>query len=443
MGSDGVRWHQRDVSVRVPGRPAPGDCGAVLGRRSAYSRSGPLGRAQRATTDRVPLQEGDTVTFKGYKGTFKAMPDPERDTDYRPTGTAKADEGSVYRGEQRYALDPLRPFSVGFDDCNDLVVADDAAVSGTHCRIYFDRGWWWVEDRGARNGTRVNGLEGAWVGLDKGACSLEVGDTMLRIEPKTQPPVSMVHGLVTDDAQMRESIRLVCAAAKEGMNAVVLGETGTGKELLARAYYAASGRTGAFVPVNCATLSEELLQPEVYGYEAGSFTDAHESHAGLVEQADGGVLFLDEVGELGVRMQQALRLALDGRGRRMGSSQTKTFDVAVFSATHQDLAAGKRNGTVDGEFFYALGVRIEVPPLRERGDDVTLLARYLLEQEARIRYLADDAKAALLRQHWTGNVRELERVLREARDKCRGNEIRAADLNLPWQHNEPESRTQH
>ena len=203
---------------------------------------------------------------------------------------------------------------------------------------------------------------------------------------------------------------------------LILGETGTGKELVARACHLAGPRASApFVEVNCAALPSHLIEAELFGYEKGAFTDAKARKIGLFEAADGGVLFLDELAELDLALQAKLLRVLENlRVRRLGALQDRQVNVRVVAATNQDLNALVAAGKFRSDLLYRLSVfTLQLPPLRERGQDVLALAGFFLSQLAR-RYaravptLSAEAQAALMQHRWPGNVRELRNVLERA-----------------------------
>jgi len=217
------------------------------------------------------------------------------------------------------------------------------------------------------------------------------------------------------------------------------GETGTGKELVARAlHFEGPRRAGPFVEINCASLPAALVESELFGHERGAFTDARERRIGLVEAAHGGTLFLDEVGELELATQaKLLKLLEDRQVRRLGSVREQTVDVRVLAATNRPLEAMVQAGQFRGDLFYRLGtLRIDLPPLRERGDDAVLLAQAFLARSAR-RYgkaglrFADEALQALSRHRWPGNVRELGNLVEQCVILATGAVIEADELPLP------------
>jgi transcriptional regulator with GAF, ATPase, and Fis domain len=200
---------------------------------------------------------------------------------------------------------------------------------------------------------------------------------------------------------------------------LVLGETGTGKELVARAIHARGPRREReFVALNCAALPETLLESELFGHVRGAFTGADEARAGLFEVAHRGTLFLDEIGDMGPRMQASLlRVLQSGELRRLGSRAPARVDVRVIAATHRDLEKQVRRGEFREDLYFRLNVlRLDLPPLRERPEDIPQLAREILRRIVRGRELPELSPrliACLMAQRWPGNVRELENVLRQ------------------------------
>ena len=233
--------------------------------------------------------------------------------------------------------------------------------------------------------------------------------------------------------------------ARTNASVVINGETGTGKELVARAlHYLGPRAERPFVPVNCGSLPENLLEDELFGHERGAFTDARSRRAGLVVQADGGTLFLDEVDTLSPRAQVALlRVLQDRTVRAIGAEQQQSVDVRFIAATNTDLMALLRNGRFRSDLYYRLSViNLTLPPLRERGDDVMLLAHHFLmhfsTDASRRPALTQEAEDALLSHDWPGNVRELENAIQRALTFSTGRDIGAADLGLAPTLSEPQ-----
>jgi two-component system response regulator HydG len=237
--------------------------------------------------------------------------------------------------------------------------------------------------------------------------------------------------------ELLERIRRVAAT---DATILISGESGTGKELVARALHVASRRGDRpFVPVNCAAITETLLESELFGHAKGSFTGATRARRGLFEEANGGTLFIDEIGETAPGFQAKLLRALqEGEIRRVGESTPAQVDVRVIAATNQDLRRAISERRFREDLYYRLAVvPIRIPPLRERREDVPLLAVHFLEQFARrtgiAKTLAPDAVARLVEHAWPGNVRELENVIEHAAALAPGPEIAAADVHIELQ----------
>jgi DNA-binding NtrC family response regulator len=223
---------------------------------------------------------------------------------------------------------------------------------------------------------------------------------------------------VGSSSAMTDVCRNVGLSARSGVTTLIEGESGVGKELAARAIHALGGAARPFVAVDCATIVETLFESELFGHERGAFTGAHASREGKIVQAEGGVLFLDEVAELTPRMQAKLLRLLQSRSfEPVGSSRSLQSNFQLVAATNRGLGDMVRQGAFRGDLYYRLNVlRIAIPPLRERREDVpALVAHFLREIPRRIRVPAPDvdpeALAALAAQAWPGNVRELEHTM--------------------------------
>jgi two-component system response regulator HydG len=224
-----------------------------------------------------------------------------------------------------------------------------------------------------------------------------------------------VHGL---SATMRAVATLVRKFAPSSATALILGETGTGKERIARAMHALSPRSSKhFVAVNCAAIPAELLESELFGFTRGAFTGAVRDRAGLFEEADGGTLFLDEIGEMPPPLQAKLTRTLEERSvRRLGEARERAVDVRIIAATHRDIEAMTRTGAFREDLWYRLNVAtVLVPPLRERKEDIELLAaRFLREFAPQATGFTPLATTALLEYSWPGNVRQLRAAIERA-----------------------------
>ncbi len=227
---------------------------------------------------------------------------------------------------------------------------------------------------------------------------------------------------------------------------LILGETGTGKGLLARAVHRASNRqNGPFVPVNCAAIPDTLLEAELFGFERGAFTDARQSKQGLFQSAQGGAIFLDEIGAMPVSLQTKLLTALEERAiRRLGSTRSEPLDVWIIAATSEDLPTATRERRFREDLYHRLAaLTFTMPPLRERGADITLLAEHYLsrlcvEYGLAPKRLAPAARAALLVYAWPGNVRELANLMERVAVLVEGTSITASDLDLQGHASAPE-----
>ncbi|NML16628.1 sigma-54 interaction domain-containing protein [Azohydromonas caseinilytica] len=239
-------------------------------------------------------------------------------------------------------------------------------------------------------------------------------------------------GLIGRAPAFQEMLALVARVGPSQASVLLLGESGTGKELVARAVHEVSLRASRpLVVVDCASLPETLFESELFGHEKGAFTGAHTSRPGLVEAASGGTLFLDEVGDIPLLMQvKLLRLLENGTYRRVGSTELRRADVRVVSATHRDLDAMVADGRFREDLYYRLSTfPIRLPALRERREDIPLLAKSLLERVAPRRLqLAREALARLAAHDFPGNVRELRNVLERAALLTDGERIEAAQI---------------
>jgi two-component system response regulator AtoC len=243
--------------------------------------------------------------------------------------------------------------------------------------------------------------------------------------------------LVVESPAMRQALDLVARVAEHNTTVLITGESGTGKEMIARAIHRASARAGrAFVAVNCAAIPESLLESELFGHVRGAFTGASADKAGLFEQADGGTLLLDEIGELPLPLQsKLLRVLQEGEIRRVGDERTRRVDVRVLAATARDLAEEAGAGQFREDLFYRLNVvAIHLPPLAERRADIGPLARHFVarlgQRFARPLALAEEAVAWLEAQEWPGNVRELENAIERAVVLSNKEILDAADFRL-------------
>ncbi|HKO00170.1 MAG TPA: sigma 54-interacting transcriptional regulator, partial [Thermoanaerobaculia bacterium] len=235
-------------------------------------------------------------------------------------------------------------------------------------------------------------------------------------------PAAAIEGIVGDSPPMRELSNLITRVASRDVAACILGESGTGKELVARAIHRHSSRRGRpFTPVNCAALPENLIESELFGCVRGAFTGADRDRAGLIETTDGGTLFLDEIGEMPLAAQaKLLRFLQENEFRRVGDTQTRSADVRIVTATNRKLETAVEDGRFREDLYYRVrGVEVMLPPLRDRGADILLLAQTFLAREREKHRggaikLSADVEALFASYAWPGNVRELQNTIRAA-----------------------------
>ncbi len=242
--------------------------------------------------------------------------------------------------------------------------------------------------------------------------------------------------ILAKSQKMQDIFRTISKIAEYKTTVLVAGESGVGKELVARAiHHRSTRRGGSFVAVNCGAIPENLLESELFGHKKGAFTDAVQDRRGLFEEADGGSLFLDEIGELPLALQvKLLRVLEDEKIRRVGDTRDIKVDVRIITATHRDLLAETKAGRFREDLFYRLNVlSILVPPLRDRRDDIPLLidhfvARNNVRLGTSIRGLDTESRRLLFEYPWPGNVRELENTIERAMVLAEGDQIVAQDL---------------
>ncbi len=321
-------------------------------------------------------------------------------------------------------------------DC-DVVLSDDR-VSGRHVSIRAADGRFVVKDLGSRNGTWYEGSRITEVTVPAGS-TLLVARTPVRIEPEAQPldiPPSQARRfgeLVGESLAMREVFAVLERIAGADATVVVEGETGTGKEVVARALHDASPRRkGAFITVDCGALPENLLESELFGHVRGAFTGAATARTGMIARADGGTLFLDELGRISPTVQARLLRVLEERVvRPLGGDVQREVDVRIVAASRDDLDAEVAAGRFRPDLLYRLAVvRVALPALRTRREDIPLLVRELVRR----RGMVDEVPAGagldrLLAHSWPGNVRELRNVLDRAIALAPGAQ-RFADLTI-------------
>jgi two-component system, NtrC family, response regulator len=245
--------------------------------------------------------------------------------------------------------------------------------------------------------------------------------------------------IIGESVVIKDAIGLAQRVAATEATILLLGETGTGKELFAKAIHSSSSRkTQAFVALNCSSFSKELLESELFGYKAGAFTGASKDKKGLLEEADNGTLFLDEIGELDIAIQaKLLRVLESGEYIKVGDSRINKVNIRLISATHKDLFTAVGEGNFREDLFYRLNIfNIVLPPLRERKQDVLLLAEYYIglfseKLDKRITGMTKEYKSFLLKYNWKGNIRELKNIIE--RSIILSNDVVLTEDALPYE----------
>ena len=344
---------------------------------------------------------------------------------------------------------------IGSHPLNEVEVRD-RTVSRFHCEVFVDRdGRAWVKDLGSRNGTRVNGVRVREAELQEGMV-LRVGQLELVFTPLAErnelpvAPVTSFGTLVGSSVPLRTAFAQLGKAAAKDVTVLLTGESGTGKSEAAELLHEQSGRAGKPLRVvDCAAVPANLLESELFGHERGAFTGAIQRRVGVFEEAEGGTVFLDEVGELPLELQPKLLRVLEAREvRRLGANRYLPVDVRVVAATNRDLRAEVNVGRFRPDLYFRLAVlTVRLPPLRERPGDIPLIAKQLLgrltlDEETR-RALAEPAFLSRLQlSPWPGNVRELrnhlercaalQEALQPASEDPSPQHLDALDVSIPF-----------
>src|SRR5215472_4307617 len=326
-------------------------------------------------------------------------------------------------------------FTLGLDPSNDIVVPD-RFVSGKHLRITRKDNTFRVMDHRSTNGTFIGNVRvmEAEVPL---FTSLRLGETELILEPVAAARKEAAYqGIIGNDSSVRQLAELIECVAPSSAAVAIFGESGTGKELVARAIHARSTRAARpFVPVNCAAISKDLIESELFGHEKGAFTGATNARRGAFEEADGGTLFLDEIGDLSLDLQAKLLRALEsGEIKRVGASRPIHVDVRVVAATNRNLLGATKEQRFREDLYYRLCVvPLHLTPLRSRQGDIVTLAEHFVRKfspRAQQIRLTSEALERLQRHSWPGNIRELKNVVHRALLLRRGPMIDGKDLSF-------------
>ena len=326
------------------------------------------------------------------------------------------------------------------DDSGQLhIELPDRWLSTRHVLLVQESDTWCLYDPGSKNGTFVNRRKVSQAVLQDRDI-IEIGHAIFWYRTHLSGPTaigadhSMPVGIDSLNPELSARFQQLPKIARSELSVVITGETGTGKELVARAIHEMSGRSGRFVALNCGALPGTIIESELFGAEKGAFSGAVKNRAGLVRAADGGTLFLDEIAELPLSSQAVLlRVLQEGEVLPVGATRPIAVDLRVLAATHRDLDAQVESGAFRKDLLARLrGFAVHLPPLRDRREDVgrivaTLLERIVGDRAATIRFTRKAARR-LFAHDWPMNVRELEQVLRAALVLCESGEIDVAHL---------------
>ena len=331
----------------------------------------------------------------------------------------------------------------GRSSVNDIVLSD-ASISGTHFEIRAEEEGFLLRDLGSTNGTRVGGCLLREVYLAPNA-TFRAGNSTIKLVPSDEVveiPLhdeEHFHGVIGRSVAMREVFALLQKVASSELTVLIEGETGTGKERVARAIHDASRRKKKpYVVLDCSSIPRDLMESYVFGHEKGAFTGAVSQHQGAFEQAAGGTLFLDEIGELPLELQPRLLRVLENREfKRVGGAKTIRSDCRVIAATNRELRAEVADGNFREDLYFRLTViQLHLPALKDRPEDIPLLVESFLDAVAERRpdrprmRLTADALDVLMSYPWPGNVRELKNVIERAASLSSGTSIDRSDLHL-------------
>ncbi|HEX3475557.1 MAG TPA: sigma 54-interacting transcriptional regulator [Kofleriaceae bacterium] len=314
---------------------------------------------------------------------------------------------------------------IGTADGNDLVLAD-RTVSRFHCEVSVRGNTIVIRDCGSTNGTLIDGVRVREAEIPPGTL-VRIGGSAFRVELGEEPAFVEVSGrpafgeLVGSSVEMRRVYAILERLALTDATVLVQGETGTGKDVLARSLHAASRRADRpFVAVDCGAIPEHLVESELFGHVKGAFTGATSDRRGVFEEADGGTLFLDEIGEMPLALQPKLLRAIESRSiRRVGGTGARTVDVRIIAATNRALASSINDGSFREDLYYRLAVvEVRLPPLRARRDDIPVLAAHFFRTFGGVAggvagdgALPAEFVAGLVGRGWPGNVRELRNYI--------------------------------
>jgi DNA-binding NtrC family response regulator len=453
-------------------RPPPAGqraCGASRQATAALASNMPESSSGDGSLCGMSAETGGTV--KPTTGQ-EAAETPDESEDPTPETGSMGDTEEFSTAVRRFRLRGLDGFLAGqsFDSASDRlqigshpsnqVQIKDRTISRFHCEVVVEpKGRAWVKDLGSRNGTRVNGTRVREAELTEGAV-LQLGRARFAFEPLSErneltvASVTSFGSLVGSSVPLRAAFAVLEKAGASDVTVLLTGESGTGKSQAAEAVHARSGRASKpFRIVDCAAVPASLLDSELFGHERGAFTGATERRQGVFEEANGGTVFLDEIGELPADLQPKLLRVLEAREvRRVGSNAYLPVDVRLIAATNRDLRAEVNAGRFRADLYFRLAVLpVHLPPLRERPADIPLIAEQLIkrlpiDEETRTALLDPGFLARLRLSPWPGNVRELrnhlercaalQQVLHPSAEESPSPPLQPVDASVPY----PEAR---
>ncbi|KFE63295.1 sigma-54-dependent Fis family transcriptional regulator [Hyalangium minutum] len=395
------------------------------------------------------LQDGADIALGRWRAMYRERGTGETagptgvglSTDISPVNTEARDSQPaqlrVKQGDTEFLHDLTdnTSFTLGKDPSNTIVV-QDRFISSRHLKLTRNQGFFHVVDLNSTNGSFLGNVRIFDVEVPLNTV-LRVGETELILEPASKNKQgASSHGIIGNDPAVRSLVELIERVAPSTISVTILGESGTGKELVAKALHTCSERADkAFIPVNCAAISKELIESELFGHEKGAFTGAQGTRRGAFEEAHGGTLFLDEIGELPMNLQAKLLRALEsGEIKRVGASRPTHVDVRVVAATNRDLLSLAREGRFREDLYYRLCVMpVLLPPLRNRAGDLAALADHFVRMyspRGQTVKLTPGGLEKLQKHPWPGNIRELRNVVHRALLLRKGPQIDIGDISF-------------
>ena len=345
---------------------------------------------------------------------------------------------------QREVVFDKSTLSIGSISGNDLVISD-TTLSRNHCRILQKKNNYTLLDLDSTNGTYINGIRIKEAFINSG-CSIQLGNTNIKFHADDQhiqitPKKSdKLHNIIGKNIKMREIFGILEKISPTNATVIIEGETGTGKEVIARSIHKLSHRAKKqFMVFDCGAVPESLIESELFGHEKGSFTGAISNRQGIFELASGGTVFLDEIGELGLDMQPKLLRVLETRKiRRVGSNKVIPVDIRIIAATNRNLQEEVKIERFREDLFYRLSVvRLVIPPLRDRVEDIPMLVSHFLQTHSfnrgpkgilKLNGISDGVHQAMFNYHWPGNIRELLNIVERACSLSDSSKIELCDL---------------